>query len=64
MDKRIRFGTKEESNASRGVAFLALSPSERFALFLRSFNTGRGRARRNGHNTANFIISNHRDPLR
>ena len=41
MDKRIRFETKEESNARREREFLALSPAERVLWFLRSFN-GRG----------------------
>ena len=41
MDSRIRFETKEDSNARRERAFLALSPSERLMWFLRSFN-GRG----------------------
>ena len=38
MDKRITFGTKDESNAQREREFLALTPHERFLWFLRSFN--------------------------
>ena len=37
MDKRIRFETKEESNARREAEFLAMTPNERFEWFLRSF---------------------------
>lgn len=37
MDERIRFETKEESNARREREFLALTPSQRFEWFLRSF---------------------------
>ncbi|MDQ3099994.1 MAG: hypothetical protein M3R08_01290 [Bacteroidota bacterium] len=37
MDERIRFETKDESNARREKAFLAMTPSERFQWFLRSF---------------------------
>jgi hypothetical protein len=38
MDGKIRFETKEESNARREAAFLALPPAERLLWFLRSFN--------------------------
>lgn len=38
MDKRIRFETKEEANARREREFMALSPEERLAWFLRSFD--------------------------
>ena len=37
-DDRIRFETKEESNARREREFLALTPAERFMWFLRSFD--------------------------
>jgi hypothetical protein len=38
MDPRIRFETKEESNARREAAFRDLPPAERFAWFLRTFD--------------------------
>ncbi|MCB9169958.1 MAG: hypothetical protein H6597_07225 [Flavobacteriales bacterium] len=52
MDRRIRFETKNESNARRMSAFLALSPAERFAWFLRSFDGRKVAAA--PRNTANF----------
>ena len=36
-DPRIRFETKEESNARRQREFMALTPNERFIWFLNSF---------------------------
>ena len=62
MDPRIRFESKEESNARRRAAFLALSPAERFAWFLRSF-IGRGERELPDH-AGNFIIKKRRDPVR
>ena len=52
MDKRIRFETKEESNARGEREFLALTPSERMQWFLRSLNARVQEDRR----TDNFII--------
>lgn len=63
MDKRIRFGTKEEHNARRERAFLALSPSERLAWFLRSF-TRHGSPELAVRNTGNFIIRKRCDGVR
>lgn len=60
MDKRVRFETKEEGNARRVAAFLALTPAQRFAWFLRSFE---GRAAAVEH-PGNFIIRRRRDPVR
>lgn len=62
MDPRIRFETKEESNARRRAEFLALTPAERFAWFLRSFE-GRG-PRENPEHAGNFIIRKRRDAVR
>ena len=64
MDKRIHFRTKEESNAERERAFLALTPSERFYWFLNSFE-GRvpsdpDAAKKKG----NFIVRKKKDALR
>lgn len=63
MDKRIRFGTKEEHNARRERAFLALSPSERLIWFLRSF-TRHGSSELVERNVGNFIIRKRRDGVR
>jgi hypothetical protein len=54
MDHRIRFETKDQSNARRQQAFLDLSPSERFLWFLRSFMDGADRSPKTANN--NFII--------
>jgi hypothetical protein len=55
MDARIRFETKEQSNASREQEFLALSPSERVLWFLRSFN-GRAVSAKKEDRSGNFVI--------
>lgn len=62
MDPRIRFETKEQSNARRREAFLALSPAERFAWFLRSFDRRTPMSRSEG--SGRFLIRRTRDPLR
>ena len=62
MDPRIRFETKEQSNARRRKAFLALSPAERFAWFLRSFDRRPPVPRTEG--TGRILIRRTRDPLR
>ena len=54
MDHRIRFETKDQSNARRQQAFLDLSPSERFLWFLRSFDDGTPRTPKATNN--NFVI--------
>lgn len=38
LGTKIFFATKEENNFRREREFLALSPSERFSLFLKSFD--------------------------
>ena len=63
MDKRIRFETKEQSNARREREFLALSPSERVLWFLRSFN-GRASSAKVEDRTRNFVIRKEGDALR
>lgn len=58
MDKRIRFLTKKESNEEREQAFLALTPSERFMQFIRSFDQLKGFESKPHNNSSkgNFII--------
>ena len=56
MDARIRFETKDESNARREQAFLALSPNERFEWFLRSFGRHRAGVEKEERSSDNFII--------
>jgi hypothetical protein len=64
MDKRIRLGTKEELNAERERAFLALTPNERLMWFLNSFNkhvvTDPDAVEKKG----NFILEKRGDGLR
>jgi hypothetical protein len=62
MDHRIRFETKDQSNARRQQAFVDLSPSERFLWFLRSFMDGTHRAPKPANN--NFIIHKRGHALR
>ncbi|MBP8822591.1 MAG: hypothetical protein KBH07_02970 [Flavobacteriales bacterium] len=57
MDKRIRFETKEESNARREREFLALSPHERFMWFLRSFDESGRKFDKKKPDNGNFVIS-------
>lgn len=64
MDSRIRFESKEESNARRLRDFLALSPSERVEWFFRSFNDRLNVPLRNENADQNFIIRKHDDALR
>jgi len=64
MDKRIRFETKEESNARREREFLALSPHARFLWFLRSFDRPVGNGPRKQGPTTNFIVHKRHDPVR
>jgi hypothetical protein len=55
IDDRIRFGTKEESNARREREFMALTPLERFLWFLRSFDE-RYDPQAKERPTMNFVI--------
>ncbi|HMN05946.1 MAG TPA: hypothetical protein PKD45_09480 [Flavobacteriales bacterium] len=58
MDKRVHFGTKEEHNARREQAFLALTPAERFMWFLRSFAGPRpAHMRKAKQDKGNFVIN-------
>ena len=63
MDRRIHFGTKEESNARRERAFRDLSPVERLLWFLRSFN-GRRTDAPGEEKSGNFIIRKRADAVR
>ncbi len=62
MDPRIRFETKEESNARREREFMALTPSERFMWFLRSFPPIDPSAPERP--TKNYVIRKKRDVVR
>lgn len=64
MDGRIRFETKDEGNARREQAFLALSPAERFEWFLRSFVDRAVAIAKVRPATGNFIICKRSDALR
>jgi len=64
MDKRIRFETKEESNARREREFLALTPHERFLWFLRSFDRPGFTARHKPADKGNFVIWKKHGPVR
>ena len=56
MDPRIRFETKEESNARREREFIAMMPGERFALFLRDIELNPPDISETGEAKGNFII--------
>ena len=64
MDPRIRFETKEESNARREREFLALMPGERFALFLRDIELNPPDFSETGEAKGNFIIHRASDGVR
>lgn len=64
MDERIRFGTKDELNAERERAFLALEPSERLMWFLRSFSEQVVVDPMAVERKGNFILEKQRDGLR
>ena len=64
MTDRIRFETKEESNARRERAFLALTPHERFLWFLRSFDERVSDPDAAERPTTNFVIRKKHDPVR
>jgi len=62
---RIRFESKEESNARREREFLALSPSDRFLSFLRGFDLPNGSSDApTGEQKGNFIVRRKRDEVR
>lgn len=56
MGKRIRFETKEESNARREREFMALTPHERLQWFLRSFDGRVPLAPDAAQKKGNFVI--------
>jgi hypothetical protein len=65
MDPKIRFETKEESNARREAAFLALPPAERLLWFLRSFNGHQvGPTNQANDRSGHFIIQKRADAVR
>ena len=64
MDERIRFGTKDELNAERERAFLALEPMERLKWFLDSFNGRTAVDPQAVEKKGNFILETRRDGLR
>lgn len=64
MDERIRFGTKDELNAERERAFLALEPHERLMWFLGSFNERMVADLMAVERKGNFILEKQRDGLR
>ena len=64
MDDRIRFGSKDELNAQRERAFLALEPHERLMWFLRSFNEHVVVDPMAVERKGNFILEKQRDGLR
>jgi hypothetical protein len=59
-DPRIRFGTKDEHNARREKEFLALSPQERFSLFLQDIVLDPPDPSELGEAKGNFIIEKKR----
>ena len=64
MDPRIRFETKEESNARQEREFLALPPSERVMWFLRSFNGRVSASAMREDKSGNFVIRKRNDAVR
>lgn len=64
MDERISFGTKDASNARREREFLALSPAERLAWFLRSFDGRVARGGADAPSKGNFIVRKREDAFR
>lgn len=63
VDKRIRFETKEESNARRERAFMALTPHERLQWFLRSFDGRLPEDAAASDRKGNFVIRKRRDAV-
>lgn len=64
MDERIRFETKEESNARREREFMALTPHERLRWFLRSFDGRENEEPDRGRRKGNFVIEKKHHALR
>lgn len=64
MDKRIRFETKEEANARREREFMALTPWERLALYLREITRNPPTREERGEAKGNFIIWKRADGVR
>ncbi|MBL7952861.1 MAG: hypothetical protein JNM62_14220 [Flavobacteriales bacterium] len=64
MDKRIRYGTKEELNAQRERSFLALAPLERLLWFLASFDRRHATDPSAVEKKGNFILQKRRDGVR
>ncbi len=60
----IRFETKEESNARREREFLALTPWERFSLFLRDIALNADPRESHGDRKGNFIVQRPVDGVR
>lgn len=63
-DPRIRFETKEESNARREHEFMALTPWERLVLYLRDIARNPPAQEERGEAKGNFIISKRTDGVR
>ncbi len=55
-DPRIRFETKEESNARREREFMALTPWERLVQYLRDIERNPPAIEERGEAKGNFII--------
>ncbi len=63
-DPRILFETKEESNARRQREFLALTPWERFVLYVRDIQRNPPVVDERGEAKGNFIIWKRTDGVR
>ncbi|HOY27822.1 MAG TPA: hypothetical protein PLR96_02540 [Flavobacteriales bacterium] len=61
---RIRFETKAQGNERRRSEFLALTPHERFLVFLKGFSRSNGRTAVTRTDKGNFIIENRRNGVR
>ena len=64
MDKRIRFETKAEANTRREREFMALTPWERLALYLREITRNPPTREERGEAKGNFIIWKRADGVR
>jgi hypothetical protein len=64
IDPRIRFETKEESNARRQREFLALTPWERLVQYLRDIERNPPAMEERGEAKGNFIIWKRTDGIR
>lgn len=63
-DPRIRFETKEESNARREREFMALTPWERLVQYLHDIERNPPPMEERGEAKGNFIISKRTDGVR